>query len=93
LRKTDDARFLKQIAMTTKHEYGHTIQSMIFGPLYLIVVGLPSVMQNIIGVILLRRFDKHEYSYAYYNRYPEKWADRLGGVEKQDRIDFGWIID
>lgn len=26
------------------HEYGHTIQSMILGPLYLIVIGIPSTL-------------------------------------------------
>ena len=26
------------------HEYGHTIQSLIFGPLYLIVMGIPSTL-------------------------------------------------
>ena len=26
------------------HEYGHTIQSLIFGPLYLIVIGIPSTL-------------------------------------------------
>lgn len=29
---------------TLKHEYGHSIQSKILGPLYLIVIGLPSLM-------------------------------------------------
>ena len=26
------------------HEYGHTIQSLILGPLYLIVIGIPSLL-------------------------------------------------
>ena len=26
------------------HEYGHTIQSLILGPLYLIVIGIPSTL-------------------------------------------------
>lgn len=26
------------------HEYGHTIQSLIFGPFYLIVIGIPSTL-------------------------------------------------
>lgn len=29
---------------TVVHEYGHTIQSLIFGPAYLLVVGLPSLI-------------------------------------------------
>ncbi len=26
------------------HEYGHTVQSLIFGPLYLVIIGLPSIL-------------------------------------------------
>jgi len=58
------------------HEYGHSIQSKIFGPLYLIVVGLPSITWNIltrIGILDPRK---------YYLRYPENWADKLGGVRR-----------
>ena len=29
--------------MTINHEYGHTLQSHIFGPLYLFIIGLPSI--------------------------------------------------
>ena len=30
--------------LTVKHELGHTIQSKILGPLYLIVIGIPSII-------------------------------------------------
>ena len=30
--------------MLLVHEYGHTIQSLFFGPLYLLLVGLPSIL-------------------------------------------------
>ena len=29
---------------TAVHEYGHTVQSMILGPFYLLAVGLPSII-------------------------------------------------
>lgn len=32
---------------TPDHEYGHSVQSLILGPLYLILVGIPSVFWNI----------------------------------------------
>lgn len=58
------------------HEYGHSIQSLVFGPLYLIVVGIPSLARNLFGILYYRltqlRWD------GYYNGYPEKWADELG---------------
>lgn len=62
--------------VTLKHEYGHSIQSLYFGPLYLLIIGIPSLMNN-----LRARYDKRVYD-TYYSRYPEKWADRLGGVTR-----------
>ena len=58
-----------------KHEYGHTIQSKILGPLYLIVIGLPSLIWNI-GFEKYRR--KHNIS--YYSFWTERWANKLGGL-------------
>ena len=66
---------------TIKHEYGHVIQGFIFGPLYLIIIGLPSITQNIIS-IFSQKFGKGIYARNYYNRYPENWADKLGGVSR-----------
>lgn len=58
------------------HEYGHTLQSLLLGPLYLIMVGAPSF-------IWCRHYGKHRGEYAargisYYSRYPEKQATALG---------------
>jgi len=65
---------------TKKHEHGHTIQSMMLGPLYLIVVGLPSIVFNI-----LTRFRILSWG-SYYTRYPENWADQLGGVDERSYV-------
>jgi hypothetical protein len=54
-----------------KHEYGHSIQSRYLGWLYLIVVGLPSLL----WAMFYRGDD-------YYKFYTEKNADKLGGVER-----------
>jgi hypothetical protein len=64
---------------TIRHEYGHSLQSRMLGPLYLIVVGLPSLTMNIICRI--KGWDS-EYSKNYYNRFPENWADKLGNVTR-----------
>ena len=60
-----------------KHEYGHQIQSLILGPLYLIVIGLPSL-------IWCSCFEKYreKHQVSYYDFYTEKWANKLGGVEE-----------
>lgn len=58
---------------TIKHEYGHSIQSKILGPLYLLVIGLPSILWAGFG-------DKYraEKNISYYDFYTEKWANHLG---------------
>ena len=55
-----------------KHELGHRIQSMILGPLYLLIVGLPSALFNVISS------HSKKFSKNYYRRFPENWANKLG---------------
>lgn len=59
---------------TYKHEYGHQIQSFILGPLYLLVIGLPSLIWCWIIQPLTKK--------NYYWFYTEKWANKLGGVDE-----------
>lgn len=57
------------------HEYGHTIQSVILGPLYLPVIGLPSLLWATVPYFQrMRRTRK----ISYYSMYQEKWANHLG---------------
>lgn len=60
-----------------KHEWGHCIQSKMLGPLYLLVIGLPSLIWCWLHGTLIPR-DK----VSYFWFYTEKWADKLGGVER-----------
>jgi hypothetical protein len=75
-----------QPVQTIKHESGHSRQSVYFGPLYLIVVGIPSAVFNNLWDRLFHKDwpakDRHRW---YYSRYPERWADRLGGVARNYR--------
>lgn len=57
---------------TVKHELGHTIQSKILGPLYLIVIGIPSI--TYCG---LRRLFPSLRRKNYHSFYTEKNADYL----------------
>lgn len=57
------------------HEYGHTLQSLILGPLYLIVIGLPSVLWA--GLPCCEKY-RQKKQMSYYSLYPEHWANRLG---------------
>lgn len=63
---------------TKNHEAGHTYQSMLLGPLYLLVIGLPSI-------IWAGCFDNYRRKHAmsYYDFYTEKWADKWGGVVRR----------
>lgn len=56
------------------HERGHSIQSLILGPLYLVVVGLPS--------LLWAAWWNKDRNVSYYWFYTERWADYLGGVDR-----------
>lgn len=59
---------------TVVHEYGHTIQSLIFGPAYLLVVGLPSlVWANLPYFVKKRRLGA-----PYSSFWTEKSANILG---------------
>ncbi len=50
------------------HEYGHSRQSLWWGWLYFIVIGIPSGLNIRSGA-------------NYYRRWPENQANKLGGVE------------
>lgn len=63
---------------TVKHEYGHTIQSRYLGWLYLFVVGLPSI----VWAGCFGNYRK-THSISYYSFYTEKWADKLGKVQRK----------
>lgn len=53
------------------HELGHRKQSRMLGPLYLFVVGIPSVVR-----FIYRRLRGKDYAW-YIAGYPESWAERL----------------
>jgi hypothetical protein len=66
---------------TEKHEYGHSIQSMILGPLYLPIIGIPSFLHASLFslyCLLKKKLPKR----SYYSFYTEKWADKLGKVKR-----------
>lgn len=62
---------------TLLHEQGHTKQSYILGWLYLLVIGLPSL-------IWATCFEKYrqKHNISYYSLYTEKWADKLSGIDR-----------
>lgn len=67
----------RYVELVRRHEKGHRKQSMMLGPLYLIVIGLPSLIWA-----ALHSYVKRLGAVDYYSFYTEKWADRLAGVKR-----------
>jgi hypothetical protein len=55
-----------------RHEYGHRLQSALLGPLYLPVIGIPSL----IWALLFKGY-RTKRQKNYFGFYTEAWADRL----------------
>ena len=60
-----------QLCKTIKHELGHSVQSILLGWFYFIIVGIPSFVLNIIS-----RICKKDEQW-YYSKFPENWANKL----------------
>ena len=54
-----------------RHEMGHSVQSRLLGPLYLVLIGLPSLLWALVHPKLWPRVP-----YDWF--YTERWATRLG---------------
>lgn len=65
-----DSRYFKQ---SLKHEIGHVYQSLYLGPLYLLVIGLPSILHYGLN-----------FKTDYYKFYTEKWAEKLYKKNKKE---------
>lgn len=65
------------------HESGHVKQSLYLGPLYLLVIGLPSLLWA----------QTHKWlapKKSYYWFYTEAWANKLGGVDLTEEGTLTW---
>lgn len=66
-------RNTKNISYIVNHETGHTKQSLMLGPLYLIVIGFPSFLWALLHKNICSNVD-------YYKFYTEAWANKLMGI-------------
>lgn len=57
------------------HEFGHSVQSLILGPLYLPFMALPSMIWCMLPALKKYRSKR---GISYYDFYTERLADRLG---------------
>ena len=60
---------------TLVHEYGHTVQSLLLGPLFLPVIAIPSETWAFFKPLRKCRNENH---ISYYWLYCEKWANSIG---------------
>ncbi len=70
--KLDDKEAANRLLV---HEYGHTIQSLFLGPLYLIIIGIPSATWASLPILRKKRIREH---ISYFEFFTEKWANLLG---------------
>ena len=69
------------------HEYGHTIQSLIFGPFYLIVMGLPSIVWAGFPSCRKLRRQKHiPYTTFFTECFANYLGERITGARSLERI-------
>lgn len=66
------AKLCDEIAV---HEYGHAIQSLILGPLYGLVIGIPSCAWGNLPIYARKR---NEQNIPYMACFSESWANYLG---------------
>lgn len=59
------------------HEYGHCMQSLLLGPLFLLVIGIPSALWC--GMGACERY-RREHAVSYYALYTESWANAWGAA-------------
>ncbi len=82
---TDDLPYYHRVAdrMTRQeladrllvHEYGHTIQSLLLGPLYLLLIGVPSTVWGFWPSLNRRR---QQEQISYFSFFTESWANAWG---------------
>ena len=69
------------------HEFGHCIQSLLLGPLYLIVIGIPSYIWNNLPYFIHRRMDRN---ISYYSFWIERWANYMGEITTKENSMKGY---
>ena len=72
----------KDLSNVILHERAHVKQSGILGPLYLIIIGIPSI-----SWAGLRRLIPILKKINYYSFYTENWANKLMGLNKEGKLD------
>ncbi len=68
---------------TKIHEYGHTVQTMLLGPLWLFVIAIPSTIWCNTPYFIKMRKEKN---ISYYQLYCEGWANICGAFATKEKF-------
>ena len=66
--------FTDRDSILLEHEYSHTLQSLLLGPLYIPVISLPSLLWA--GLPCFRNLRKNK-KISYNSFFTEKWAEHI----------------
>jgi len=72
------------------HEYGHTIQSLLLGPLYLVIIGVGSTIWGWLPSLNRMRREKQVSYFAFFT---ESWANRWGEMVTRQKSMEQLVID
>ncbi|MDR3293282.1 MAG: hypothetical protein LBT20_04165 [Clostridiales bacterium] len=75
----------KRQSATVTHEFGHTLQSILLGPLYLIVIGIASFSWKNLKYFQKLRKEKN---LKYMDLFCEKWANEWGNKWTGDEVSY-----
>lgn len=85
----DDFTKTELLSRLLVHEYGHTIQSLILGPFYLLAMGIPSTLWGFFPMAQAKR----ENGVSYFSFFTEKWANDLGEAVTHKKSMENLLID
>lgn len=70
------------------HEFGHTIQSAVLGPLFMFVIAIPSTLWAFLPWhVRLRAEKKASYFDAYCESWASAWGEKVTGLKAVGRED------
>ena len=69
------------------HEYGHTIQSLALGPLYLVIIGVGSTLWGWLPSLNRMRREKQISYFAFFTeRWANSWGEAVTGQKSMEQL-------
>lgn len=68
------------------HEFGHSILSLLLGPMYLLIIGIPSLLWGVLPRAIRFREEKEVSYYAFFTEKIASWLGRIVTGEPCDMV-------